>query len=258
MEFTLLFAALAGVAPLWLVASRTAEGAYGHSGKEWADTALGAAVVGLFAGRLVAMIGVGVNPLTAPADIIIVRGGVSTAGASVAALAFLAWTTRKLTTSGASAESPWTHRLGLTSALAPAALTGLAGWHAGCVFRDACMGTAAPWGRHATELYAAALFTIGALVVARLRRSKPGPVVVGTAMATAGAVRLGTEFLRPSLTGGPRALYAIGIAAGVAMILAGVAARRPARAVAADGTGDDSGRDSGGDSSSEPDSDSTA
>jgi prolipoprotein diacylglyceryltransferase len=234
MEFTLLYAALAGVLPLWVVASRTAAsggrtGATSQGGRELADAALGAAVVGLFAGRLVAMIDVGVNPLTAPADIIIVRGGVSTAGASIAALLFSTWTVRKLegtetragqrSQTGSASWRQWIGRLGV---LAPAALAGLAGWHAGCVFRDACLGSPAPWGRHPTELYAAVLFTLGAIGVARIRRRLPERTAdlaaVGAAVAIAGLVRLGTEFVRPSLTGGPKPFYAVGAILGLVVI----------------------------------------
>ena len=48
------------------------------------------AVVGLFAGRLASMIGSGINPLTSPFDILIVRGGVATGLAALAALATVA------------------------------------------------------------------------------------------------------------------------------------------------------------------------
>ena len=87
MEFTLLFAAAAGVGPLYYLASRRGEGL--------SDMALGGAITGLFVGRLVAMVSVGINPLTAPGDILIIRGGVSTVGATIAALAYVAWSGRK-------------------------------------------------------------------------------------------------------------------------------------------------------------------
>jgi prolipoprotein diacylglyceryltransferase len=207
MEVTLLFAAATGVAPLWLVAKRSGPP------DDLADRALGAAVIGLFAGRLVAMIEVGVNPLTSPGDIMIIRGGVSTVGATIAALATIAWSARRDT-------------VAILAALTPAALVGLAGWHAGCLFRDACLGTSAPFGRHPTELYAAALYLIGAAVAWRLRDRAPDLTMVGAGLAWAAGVRLLTEPLRPSLTGGPRVWYGLAVAIGLALTVAGLSRKR--------------------------------
>ncbi len=123
MEFTLLFAAATALAAMW-IANRMAR----PDVEKPTDLLIGAAAVGLFVGRLAAMVIDGVNPITNPGDIIIVRAGVDTGFATVGALAALAWATR--------AGLPRVSDL-----LAPAAVAGLAGWHAGCVWRDACLGT---------------------------------------------------------------------------------------------------------------------
>lgn len=206
MEFTLLWAALTGVTMMWfgtrIWRENTSDGAF--------DKLIGAAVVGLFTGRIVAMIIQGVSPLSNPLDVIIVRGGVDTVAATIGAVGALAWSTR---------HDP--HSL---DALAPAALLGLAGWHAGCLWRGACLGAASdfPWAwsgptseitRHPVELYAAVGFAASAFIISRLTwrpiwRS-------GWAFALAGAVRLVTEPLRPSLTGGPVGWYAAAVGIGL-------------------------------------------
>lgn len=214
MEFTLLAAALTGVAALWLTL-RLGEHAYEF------DRLLGAAAVGLFTGRLVAMIASGINPLTNPLDVLIVRGGVSTVGATVGALAYLVWTARD--------------DLHVVDVLAPAAVAGLAGWHAGCLWRGTCLGatTDLPWGwaltgsdlsRHPVELYTAMLLAVGAWSLARIHR--PGGVVAGLALAVAAGARLITEPLRPSLTGGPVGWYAAAVVIGTVGAVA--LSRRPA------------------------------
>lgn len=210
MEFTLLAAALTGVAALW-IALRLG----GHLSEF--DRLLGAAAVGLFAGRLVAMVASGINPLTNPFDILIVRGGVSTVGAATGALAYLAWSARS--------------DLAILDAVAPATLAGLAGWHAGCLWRGTCLGAATdlPWGwalegsdvsRHPVELYTAILLAAGAWSLTRIHR--PSGVVTALALAVAAGARLITEPLRPSLTGGPVAWYAAAVAIGAvgALVLA--------------------------------------
>lgn len=217
MEFTLLGAALVGIAALYGVlrweAGRT--NAADCTRELW-DMALGAALVGLAVGRLAAMLEDGVNPLTHPADIVIVRAGVDTGFAATAALAALLVLARR--------DLWWT-----MDSIAPAALAGLAGWHAGCVVRDACLGTATdlPWGialegsevtRHPVELYAALLLAaaVVALVASKARR-RPPPGIIGAAALTAAAViRLATEPLRPVVGTGPIWWYVAGIAAGLA------------------------------------------
>lgn len=200
MEFTLLAAALTAAVAVWaatriLVRTGRLEGGPDRP----ADALLGAAAGGLFVGRVAAMIGDGINPITHPGDLLVVRAGVDTGFATVGALAALAWAFR--------GRLP-----AVADDLAPAALAGLAGWHAGCVWRGTCLGTVSdlPWAwaqtpggatRHPVELYAAAAFLLAAVIVARLPRLPWLPSSV--ALALAGVVRLVTQPIRPSLTGGP-------------------------------------------------------
>lgn len=202
MEFTLLAAALTGVAALWVMLRLT-------DASFLLDLALTAAVVGLLAGRLLAMVMAGVNPSTHPLDVLLVRGGVDTVGATVAALAYLLWACRR--------------DIGRLARLAPAAVAGLAGWHAGCLWRGSCLGAAGevPWGwslsgsdvvRHPVELYTAALLAMAAFSLTRIRSR---PWRLGLALASAAAVRLLTEPLRPSLGDGPAWWYAAAVVVGV-------------------------------------------
>lgn len=212
MEFTLLWAALTAVAGgavgLRLWSDRVPDHAL--------DRLIAAAVIGLMAGRLTAMIVQGINPVTNPGDIIIVRGGVDTAAASIAFLVALIWSTR------ASRHA--------VDALAPAILFALAGWHAGCLWRGACLGTPAdlPWAwsldtsavtRHPVELYAALALLVAAWVVSKLGW-RPG-LRAGSALLIAAGVRLITEPMRPSITGGPVGWYIAGIVASLAAIVLG-------------------------------------
>lgn len=206
MEFTLLWAALTAAAALWAGTKVWDEGLPDNP----LDRLLAAAVVGLVTGRLVAMIAQGVNPITNPLEFIVIRGGVSTPAAAAGAIGWLLWT--------------WRASLSGLDAVAPAALLGLAGWHAGCIWRGACLGTPTdlPWGwsssisdltRHPVEIYAALLLAVGAFAVARLGRR---PLLrFGTALAVAGLARLFTEPMRPSLTGGPIGWYILAVVAGI-------------------------------------------
>lgn len=202
MEFTLLAAALTGVAALWLVLRLTG----GASATEVAVTAV---VADMVVGRLVAMGRAGVNPVTNPVDIPLVRGGVDTVGATVGAVAYLLWSARRDAT--------------LLGRIAPAATAGLAGWHAGCVWRGSCLGTAGdvPWGwtlpgsdltRHPTELYTALLLLASTVVLVRWK----GRGGAGLTLAAAAAARLLTEPLRPHLGGSPAWWYAAGVGTGLA------------------------------------------
>lgn len=212
MEFTLLWAALTAAVALWVGTKIWKEGLPSSP----FDRLVAAAVVGVVAGRLVAMIAQGVNPVTNPLEFILIRGGVSTPAAAAGAVGWLLWTSR--------------NNVSGLDAMAPAALLGLAGWHAGCLWRGACLGTPSdlPWAwsssiseitRHPVELYAALLFTVGAVAVARLGRR----VVLrsGAALATAGLVRLATEPLRPSISGGPVGWYALAVVVGLIAALWG-------------------------------------
>jgi prolipoprotein diacylglyceryltransferase len=211
MEFTLLAAAATGVAAIWatnrLLRHRITIAAP-------TDSLVGAAAVGLFIGRLASMMTAGVNPLTRPGDILIVRGGVATGFATIGAITALAWIGR--------------HALPATlDQTAPAALAGLAGWHGGCLWRGTCLGTATdvPWaiesagtaiGRHPVEMYAALGFVAAALVVATLMQ-RPW-IGFGAALASAGIVRLLTEPLRLSIMGGPVRWYIAAIVVGLTII----------------------------------------
>lgn len=212
MEFSLLWAALTAAAAIWLGTKIWGE----DLPQNPTDRLLSAALLGLVAGRLVAMVAQGVNPLTNPMDFIIVRGGVSTQAATVGAVGWLIWSSRR--------------ELSDVDAIAPVALLGLAGWHAGCLWRGTCLGTATdlPWAwsspnseimRHPVELYAAVLLVIAAFLVARLRRRLF--LRSGVALAAAALVRLITEPLRPSLGGGPLGWYALGVVLGAGIVVIG-------------------------------------
>ncbi|MDJ0961039.1 MAG: prolipoprotein diacylglyceryl transferase [Acidimicrobiia bacterium] len=215
MEFTLLFAAFFGVAGLWLMLRwEAARGNAADCAADLWEIAITAAVVGVFIGRLAAMIGDGVNPITNPADILIVRAGVATGWASAAALVTVAWLGRK---------ELWPAMDGL----APAALAALGGWHAGCLARATCLGTTTdlPWGvaqspggpgRHPVEIYAAVLFLVVAIAVALWKaRGRPAAgLPAAIALIAAGGIRLTTEPFRPSLGGGPVWWYLAAIAIG--------------------------------------------
>lgn len=216
MELTLLAAALTGVAALWLVLRFT-------DASSALDLAVTAAVVGMFTGRIAAMVTAGLNPLTNPLDVLVVRGGVDTVGATVGAVAYLLWTTHR--------------QPGVLARLAPAAVAGVAGWHAGCLWTGSCLGAAGDlaWGwslpgsdvvRHPVELYTAALLGFTALALTR----HPGGTRLrpGLALAAVAAARLVTEPLRPGLGAGPIWWYVAGVAAGlVSAMLGGSFLRRP-------------------------------
>ena len=112
------------------------------------------------------MVGDGVNPLTNPFELILVRAGVETAVAAPVAVLALAWLWRR-------------HLPDWVDAVAPVAVAGLAGWHGGCVWRGTCLGAASelPWAyglpgstvtRHPVEVYTAIGLAILTLVVSRL------------------------------------------------------------------------------------------
>lgn len=212
MEFTLLWAALTAVAFALLGTRIWDERLPDHP----TDRLIGAATGGLIAGRLTAMIVQGINPLLNPMDIIIVRGGVHTGAATIGAIFTYLW------------SGKW--RLEHLDATAPAALAGLAGWHAGCLWRGACLGSEStlPWAwaepgsaimRHPVELYAALALVAAALLVSRL----PWHLLArsGAALALTGVIRLATEPMRPSITGGPLGWYVAAIVVGTLAAFAG-------------------------------------
>ena len=215
MELSLLGAALIGVGAFYAVlryeAGRT--NVLDCTRDLW-DRGLAAAVAGVAAGRLAAMVQGGTSPLSHPGDILIVRSGVSTGVAAIAALATLVVMSRR---------NLWID----LDAIAPTALAGLAGWHAGCLARSACLGspTDLPWSwaqagsditRHPVGIYTAILLLMGTVVAVWAKRRSPTPgAVAGAALAWAGASRLVTEPLRPVIGRGPEIWYLLAIIAGV-------------------------------------------
>ncbi|HEY4607398.1 MAG TPA: prolipoprotein diacylglyceryl transferase family protein [Acidimicrobiia bacterium] len=212
MEFTLLWAALTAAVMGWLGTKLWNDGLPENVG----DRLLGAAVAGLLLGRVTAMIVQGTNPLSHPGDVLVVRGGVDMAAASIGAISVF------MTSVG------WQIRY--LDATAPAILFGLAGWHGGCLWREACLGTASalPWAwadagslvtRHPVELYAALAMAGLAWAASRLQ---PRPFLrSGIALAGAGLIRLATQPLRLSLSGGPVGWYIAAIAIGLLAALLG-------------------------------------
>ncbi len=220
MEFTLLAAAAMGVGGFWLMLKWEAKrgNAAGCSLDLW-DAGLTSGAVGLLVGRLVAMAQVGINPFGDPSQIILVRSGVSTAGASIAALLMFGFLAR-------------TSLLASADAIGPSALAGLAGWHAGAVVIGTWLGAVSdlPWAqavdgsditRHPVELYAAALFLVAAFALATWKqKGRPSlGAPAGLSLASAGGVMLTTEPVRISLTGGPIWLYGSAVLAGLALTL---------------------------------------
>jgi len=227
MEFTLLgsvaVAVLVMYGILWFEGGRT--NAADCTRDVW-DALVSAAVVGVVIGRLTAMITAGTNPVAHPGDILIVRAGVDTIAASMSAVATYVVLTRK---------DPWW----LADAAAPAAIAGLAGWHGGCVVRDACLGTSSdlPWAiaqagsavsRHPVEIYSALLLlvTVGLLVWWKRHRPRPG-VIAAIAVAAAATARLVTEPLRPGL--GANLVWWYSIAAVAALSVAALRLRQGSR-----------------------------
>lgn len=217
MEFTLLAAAALALAGLYAMLwweSRRGNGAR-VSGNLF-EVSVTAAIAGIFIGRILAMGIDGVNPIAHPADILLVRAGVSTVGATLGAMAVFAVLSRR-------------EVIAMADGVSAAALAGLAGWQAGCLPRSACLGTASdlPWAvaqqgstitRHPVGLYAALLFAIAAVAIALWKAYRwPGAgIPASAALVTSGAIRLATQPMQPSLDGGPVWFYALGLLVGVA------------------------------------------
>jgi len=206
MEFTLLWAALTAVSFAWVGTRIWNERLPDRA----TDRMVGAAASGVFVGRLTAMLLQGTNPLTNPIDILFVRGGIHTGAATTAAIATYLWTAK------------W--KVAYMDATSPAALMGLAGWHAGCLWRDACLGSESslPWAwaqdgslitRHPVELYAGVAIVVAAWLVSRL----PWRILckAGVALSSAALIRLLTEPMRPSISGGPVVWYVGAIVIGL-------------------------------------------
>lgn len=221
MELTLLWAALTGAGLAWagtrIWPRRLPDRPFDHL--------ITGALGGLVSGRLVAMAVQGINPVANPLDIVVIRGGVHTGAAVIGGIGAYLWSVRG--------------KLEPLDAIAPAALLGLAGWHAGCLWRSACLGSVSdlPWawslnpgapGRHPVEVYAAIAFAVAAWGVSRL--SWRPLLRSGIALGSAALIRLLTEPLRPSLDGGPIGWYLAGLAVSAGAILIGGYRRRPVQA----------------------------
>jgi prolipoprotein diacylglyceryltransferase len=220
MEFSLLGAAAMGAFAFWLMLRWEAKrgNAAGCAVDLW-DAGLISAISGLFIGRVVAMLQAGISPITDPAQIILIRSGVSTAATAAATLAVFAFISRR-------------SLLRAADGVAPSALAGLAGWHAGCITSAACLGTESslPWAyalegssitRHPVELYTAAALLIPAVGIALWKQHGKPPLgaPAGLGMMAAAGIRLVTEPMRISLEGGPVSLYVIGVVAGFGLFV---------------------------------------
>ena len=86
MELTLLWAALTA----FLAAYLTLRLRPFDTPNRPFDRLIGAAVVGMFTGRLAAVLVAGINPITNPGQLLLIRGGVDTMWASLAGFATLA------------------------------------------------------------------------------------------------------------------------------------------------------------------------
>ncbi len=227
MEFTLLGAAAIAVGGFWLMLRWEAKrgNAAGCALDLW-DAGLVSAIAGVAIGRLVSMVQAGISPISDPAQIILIRSGVSTAGVVIGTIVIFLFLARR-------------DPVVASDAIAPAALIGLAGWHAGCLVTSSCLGTESslPWAmalpgsdvtRHPVELYAAAALLLAGVGLALWKQHGRPPLgsVAGAAILAASAIRLATEPLRISLAGGPIYLYAAGILVGVAMIITSLVAKQ--------------------------------
>ena len=215
MEFGLLAAALVAVGTVRLVLAfeQGRTNPPERTSAAW-DAAIVAGLIGLGVGRIGAMLSGGTNPLAHPLDVVIIRGGVDTVPAVIGAVIAFTIVAR--------------HDLRATAdAVAPAVLAGLAGWHAACFTRGACLGSATdlPWavggpsgaGRHPVEVYAALLLAAAALALILVKRRHPfAGVVAAVGFAAAAAARLATEPMRLAIGSDLRWWYAAGTALGIA------------------------------------------
>ena len=226
MEFTLLAAAAvagaAAYAMLWWEANHG--NAARCTGNLW-EVAVVSAVAGIFIGRIGAMLIDGVNPIAHPMDVILVRSGVSTVGATLGALAVFTWLARK-------------EPIAMADGISAAALAGLAGWHAGCLVRGTGLGTASdlPWapaqsGSDVTVITCVmnshSIFGAAAIGIAwwKAYRRPPAGAPAALAVIAASVTRLVVEPLQPSISGGPVLFYGAGLVIGVAALVWSVARR---------------------------------
>lgn len=186
MDLTLLLRALGAMAAaalaLWVSkrdSPHDSSGAFGDL--------LGAVLVGMALGRLAYVAGAGIDLLENPVELVFVRGGVSPVAAAIGALAYLVWTCRS-------------DLLDRTDRLAPAVLTGLAAWEAGCLWQGSCLGspTGVWWAmslpgsdlaRHPVAIYQAALLIVGAALL-WWRPLRWRGAIAASALAWASAIRM--------------------------------------------------------------------
>lgn len=225
MEFTLLWAALTAFAAAFVAIRLTRPAVPDRP----LDRIIGAAVAGIAVGRVAAVLMQGTNPLSNPGELLIIRGGVDTVFASLSGVAVFVWPLRRMPTA--------------LDAIAPAVLVALAGWHGGCLWRSACLGTMSdlPWTwalpgsditRHPVEIYAASALLAGAWTV-KLITTHPG-AAAAMAVFWAGVARLATEPFRPSLGAGLSWFYALATVTGlIAAGLLVLRSRRPTGKAAA-------------------------
>jgi prolipoprotein diacylglyceryltransferase len=206
MEFSLLWAALTAFGA-GLLAIRILKP---NEPDRPLDRLIGAAVVGLFGGRIVTLLMTGINPLFNPGQVILIRGVVDTIPAAFVGAIALIYPLRKAPRS--------------LDAMAPIALIVLAGWQTGCVWRETCLGTVSdlPWAwslsgstldRHPVEIYTALLLLIGAWSLSFVKW--PVGTAAALAVATAGGSRLVTEPFRLSIGKGPGPFYALALVVGL-------------------------------------------
>ena len=226
MEFTLLAAAaIAGAAAYVMLWWEARHGnAARCTGNLW-EIGLVSVVAGIFIGRIVAMLIDGVNPIAHPMDVILVRSGVSTVGASLGSAAVFALQARRST-------------ITMADGISAAALAGLAGWQAGCLVRGTCLGTASdlPWAiaqtgsdvtRHPVGIYAALMLGAAAIGLAwwKAYRRPPAGAPAALAVIAAAGTRLVVEPLQPSISGGPVWFYATGLVIGIVALIWSVVRR---------------------------------
>ena len=126
----------------------------------------------------------------------------------------------------------------MADGISAAALAGLAGWHAGCLVRGTCLGTASdlPWAiaqtgsdvtRHPVGIYAALMLGAAAIGLAwwKAYRRPPAGAPAALAVIAAAGTRLVVEPLQPSISGGPVWFYATGLVVGVAALVWSVVRR---------------------------------
>jgi len=208
VSFNLAADAAVGVAAFWalLVWEAKRGNAAGCALNVW-NAGIVAASSGVLIGRLTRMLADGIDPLTAPAQIINIAGGVSTVGSGIGTVVVFTFLAR---------HAPV--RAG--DAIAPAALFGLAGWHASFFTTTTFLR---PELLRDTDVD---LYTTGGLLIAgaalavwKQRGRPPLGAITGTALLASSSILLVAELLHTSPAGGSLMLYSLGMVAGTATII---------------------------------------